>query len=594
MPEPTKKPEKMINIKDDVEGIVAYFSMEMALEPDMPTYSGGLGVLAGDTIRAAADSGLRMVGVTLLYKQGYFKQVLDAQGNQSERPVDWKPESFLERLDTKIPLHLDGRTVQVGAWRYRAKGVFGNEVEVIMLDTDLPENSATDRGITGQLYGGDARYRLLQEMVLGPGGLTMLRALGYSDIATCHMNEGHSSLLSLSLYKEERDADPKAGPDELMARVKERCVFTTHTPVPAGHDVFSRDLVASVLNNEDLSILSGRGCLLNNQLNMTYLGLHCSRYVNGVSMRNEQVTEDMYPDYPINSVTNGVHAATWTSQPFRDLFDKHIPEWRQDNRYLRYAVGIEHEQIMEAHSNAKAAMVQQVKARTGFELDPNVLTIVFARRATQYKRADMLLSDINNLKRIAKNVGPLQIVYSGKAHPKDEPGKALIRKIYQMADQLRGSVPVVYIPDYDMRIAGYLVSGADLWLNTPQKPHEASGTSGMKAALNGVPSLSILDGWWIEGHVEGVTGWSVGESWRGESDSAEETKSLFEKLEFLIVPMFYDRKDEYGMVMRYAIALNGAFFNSQRMLSQYVHNAYQIETPLHDVPLHQQPIPTKA
>jgi starch phosphorylase len=570
------------------ESTVAYFSMEMALDVDIPTYSGGLGVLAADTLRAAADSGLRMVGVTLLYREGYFTQVLDPRGKQIERPVLWEPEALLEPVEPRVVLELEGRSVHIAAWRYTMTGVLGHEVDAFLLDTDLPENSEEDRRITSRLYGGDQRYRLLQEMVLGPGGLAMLRALGYANITTCHMNEGHSALLSVSLYKEEHERDPKAAREELVQRVRERCVFTTHTPVPAGHDAFPKKLVAEVLSEEDMSILTKNDCMTDGQLNMTYLGLHCSRYVNGVSMRHEQVTETMYPDYPVDSITNGVHAATWTSPPFRELFDRHIPEWRKDNRYLRYAIGIEHGLIMTAHAEAKRDLMREVEVRTGHKLTPDVLTIAFARRATTYKRADLLLSDVDRLRTIAKTVGPVQIIYAGKAHPKDAGGKRLIRRIFQLADQLRPAVQVVYMPDYALRTAGYLVAGSDLWVNTPHKPREASGTSGMKAALNGVPSLSILDGWWIEGHIEGVTGWAIGEGWRVESNDAAEAASLYNKLEHEIAPMFYNRPDEFARVRRHAIALNGSFFNSQRMLSQYVHNAYLSESPMHE-PLHQKP-----
>ncbi len=564
------------------EGVVAYFSMEMALDPGMPTYSGGLGVLAGDTLRAAADAGLRMVAVTLLYNKGYFTQVLDVQGKQLERPVNWKPEEFLERLDTTVAVEIEGRQVHIRAWRYAVRGVLGHEVCAYMLDTDLPENTEEDREITARLYGGGEEYRLRQEMVLGPGGLAMLRALGYENVVTCHMNEGHSALLVFSLFGEEMKADPGAAVDQLMQRVRDRCVFTTHTPVPAGHDQFSPELVSRMLGPERYAKLAEHNCLLNGQLNMTYLGLHCSRYINGVSMRHEQVTESMFPGYPVNSVTNGVHAVTWTSPPFQRLFDKHVPEWRRDNRYLRYAIGIHHTEIMEAHAEAKQALMKDVRVRTGVTLDPGVMTIAFARRATPYKRADMLLSDLDRLRKIASSVGPLQIIYSGKAHPRDEAGKQLIGRIFQLADQLRGAVRVVYIPDYGMRVASKLVAGVDLWVNTPNKPREASGTSGMKAALNGVPSLSVLDGWWIEGNIEGVTGWAVGEGWRVESDDAVEGESLFDKLEFVVGPLFYGRPDEFARVMRHAIALNGSFFNAQRMLSQYVHNVYQMDAPLRD------------
>lgn len=560
--------------------VVAYFSMEMALDPAMPTYSGGLGVLAGDTLRAAADAGLSMVAVTLLYNEGYFTQVLDVRGNQLERPVSWDPEEFLERLDARVALEIEGRQVHICAWQYGVTGVLGHEVCAYMLDTDLPENSPEDREITSRLYGGDERYRLRQEMVLGPGGIAMLRALGYENIVTCHMNEGHSALIVFSLLEEEMRRDQDADVAELMQRVRDRCVFTTHTPVPAGHDQFSPELVSSVLGPESFAKLTEHGCLVDDHLNMTYLGLHCSRYINGVSMRHEQVTESMFPDYAVNSVTNGVHAVTWTSPPFLELFDRHIPEWRRDNRYLRYAVGIEHTEIMAAHGEAKRALMEEVRVRTGVALDPGVMTIAFARRATPYKRADMLLSDLDRLRRIADTVGPLQIIYAGKAHPQDEPGKELIGRIFQLADQIRDSVRVVYIPDYGMRVASHLVAGVDLWVNTPYKPREASGTSGMKAALNGVPSLSVLDGWWIEGHVEGVTGWAIGEGWREESDDEAEAESLFDKLEFVVGPLFYSRPDGFARVMRYAIALNGSFFNSQRMLSQYVHNVYRLEAGL--------------
>ena len=562
--------------------VVAYFSMEMALDPAMPTYSGGLGVLAGDTLRAAADAGLRMVAVTLLYNEGYFTQVLDVQGNQLERSVSWDPEEFVERVDKTVAIEIEGRTVNLGAWKYTATGVLGHEVCAYMLDADLPENTPEDREITARLYGGGEDYRLRQEMVLGTGGLAMLRALGYENVVTCHMNEGHSALLVFSLLEEEMKADPVADVVELMQRVRDKCVFTTHTPVPAGHDQFTPELVSAVLGPERFARLTEHECLLDGQLNMTYLGLHCSRYINGVSMRHEQVTENMFPGYPVNSVTNGVHAITWASPPFRELFDRHVPEWRRDNRYLRYAVGIEHQEIMDAHARAKRALMKEVQVRTGVALDASALTISFARRATPYKRADMLLSDLERLRKIARTVGPLQIIYSGKAHPKDEAGKELIRRIFQLGDQLRGDVRVVYIPDYGMRVASHLVAGVDLWVNTPHKPREASGTSGMKAALNGVPSLSVLDGWWIEGHIEGVTGWAIGDGWREESNDKVEAESLFDKLEYVVGPLFYGRPDDFARVMRYAIALNGSFFTAQRMLSQYVHNVYQTDTPLHD------------
>jgi starch phosphorylase len=284
----------------------------------------------------------------------------------------------------------------------------------------------------------------------------------------------------------------------------------------------------------------------------------------------------MFPHYPINSITNGVHALTWTSLPFQHLYDRHIEGWRHDNLYLRYAISIPLGEIIEAHAEAKQELLAEVKRRTGISMDSSAITLGFARRSTAYKRADFLFSDPQRLRKIAGQVGPLQVIYGGKAHPRDEGGKAMIRRIFETMAALKDVVPVVYLEDYDMALAKYMCAGADLWLNTPQKPHEASGTSGMKAALNGVPSLSTLDGWWIEGHVDGVTGWSIGERWEAESNPSAEIASLYEKLESEILPMFYRHPRAYAEVMRSAIALNGSFFNTQRMMSQYLKNAYAV------------------
>jgi glycogen phosphorylase len=296
-------------------------------------------------------------------------------------------------------------------------------------------------------------------------------------------------------------------------------------------------------------------------------------------MRHEEVSQSMFPDFPIHAITNGVHAGTWTSSAFCELYDRHIPEWRRDNDYLRYAVGISLREIRETHGRVKANLLDEVKKRTGVTFDPSVLTIGFARRATAYKRADLLFSDVERLKTIAQNVGRFQLIYGGKAHPHDLDGQAAIRRIFERAAQLRGIISVVYIENYDWPLAALITSGVDLWLNTPQRPQEASGTSGMKAAINGVPSFSILDGWWIEGCFEGATGWSIGHDGAiGAEDPAAEIASLYDKLERQILPMFYQRPDSYAEIMRSAIAVNGSFFNTQRMLEQYEANAYFPET----------------
>lgn len=435
--------------------------------------------------------------------------------------------------------------------------------------------SEWDRTLTDYLYGGDEHYRLCQEVVLGIGGVTILHALGYRNVKAHHMNEGHSAFLSLALLEQRIKGDSLRSVTEAdIEAVRQRCVLTTHTPVPAGHDQFPMDLVRHVLGQEQARFLASAQCCLDHTLNMTYLALFFSRYVNGVSHRHEEISQSMFPNYPINSVTNGVHALTWTSAAFQRLYDRHIEEWRHDNLYLRYAISIPLDEIIETHAEAKGELLAEVKRNTGIGLDSATMTIGFSRRATAYKRADLLFSDPQRLWGIARQVGPLQVIYGGKAHPRDESGKAMIRRIFETMAVLGDSIRAVYLEEYDMELAKYICAGSDLWLNTPQKPQEASGTSGMKAALNGVPSLSVLDGWWIEGHVEGVTGWSIGDSWNTESNPSAEIASLYDKLESLILPMFYQRPRAYAEVMRSAIALNGSFFNAQRMMSQYLKNAY--------------------
>jgi glycogen phosphorylase len=554
---------------------VAYFSMEVGLISDMPTYSGGLGVLAGDTLRAAADMGQDMIGITLLNRKGYFKQHLDVAGNQTETPDFWEPAQFLEPGSVEISITLEGRQVHIRPWRYVVTGITGHHVPVYFLDTNLPENSPWDRGLTDNLYGGDTHYRLSQETILGIGGIATLRALGHNDIKAYHMNEGHSALLILALMEEQMNKLHICEINEQCTDdVRQLCVFTTHTPVAAAIDQFPMDLVRQILGEERTKILHSAACFSNNVLNMTYLGLCFSRYINGVSLRHEEISHGMFPNYPINSITNGVHAATWTSGPMAKIYDLHVPEWRKDNLYLRYCISIPVGEIMKAHDKAKLELFDEVNKRTGVHLDKNILTIGFARRATGYKRAGLLFSDLPRLRQIVENNGPLQIIYSGKAHPRDTGGKDIIRGIFDAARELSGIIKVVYLEEYNMELAKSVCSGVDIWLNTPQKPIEASGTSGMKAALNGVPSFSILDGWWVEGHVEGVTGWSIGEHWELESRPEIEIASLYNKLEFVIMPLYYSRPTAFGVVMRNAIAINGSYYNSQRMLSQYISNAY--------------------
>jgi starch phosphorylase len=552
---------------------VAYFSMEIALRNEIPTYAGGLGVLAGDTLRSAADLRLPLVGLTLVSRAGYFQQEIDASGRQTERAATWDPAAWTGKLDAKVAVRIEGRPVWIGAWLYIVTSHMGGRAPVILLDTDLPENEPQDRQITHYLYGGDDAYRLEQEMVLGMGGVRILHALGFR-ISAYHMNEGHSALLGVELLRRHSypPEDLRAGESPYdLPRVRELCRFTTHTPVEAGHDRFSYALVerlfaSSAYTNHDpidfalLKSLAGADCL-----NMTRLALSVSEFVNGVAKRHAEVSAKMFPGYQVRAITNGVHPYTWTAESFRALFDRYVPGWCHEPELLGRADSIPGAQIAAAHAAAKQALVGRVRDLMGVVLDPKVATLGFARRMTAYKRPDLLFTDIERLKVIARE-RPFQIVLAGKAHPRDEEGKRLIGLLHEHARALAGTVPVVYLPNYDLALAQLLVAGCDVWVNTPLPPLEASGTSGMKAAFNGVPSLSVLDGWWIEGCIEGVTGWSV-----------DDANTLYEKLQRVVLPLFYDGGEGlHGWldIMKSAISKNAMYFNSHRMMRRYATEAY--------------------
>ncbi len=556
---------------------IAYFSMEIGLTEEMPTYSGGLGVLAGDTLRAAADWGLPLVAVTLLHRKGYFRQRLDAEGNQIEEPDGWKVEDLLEEMSPRVQVEVEGKPVLLRCWRWTVEGVLGATIPVYFLDSDLPENGEAERRLTDHLYGGDKRYRLSQECILGIGGLRMLQAMGFEALETYHMNEGHSSLLTLELMAQvARRAGRNEPSADDVSRVKNHFVFTTHTPVSAGHDRFPKDLVKQVLSPDLFQALDK--LYPGDEINLTELALLHSRYVNGVARRHREVTRGMFERFDVSAITNGVHAATWAAPSWQRLFDRHVPGWREDNQSLRYVAYAPLEEIGEVHHEAKKALLDRIRADQGKELDPEHFTIGFARRATSYKRAGLLLKDVDRLNRMAEEKGPLQIVYAGKAHPQDDRGKQIIREIFAARQKLSPEVKLVYLEDYGVSLAARLTSGVDLWLNTPERPLEASGTSGMKAAVNGVPSLSVLDGWWIEGHIEGVTGWSIGNHHAEEADpdGTTDAENLYEKLESVILPLYYDNRPGYLDVMRHAVALNGSFFNTERMVSEYARQAYRL------------------
>ena len=575
---------------------IAYFSMEIGLKTSLPTYSGGLGVLAGDTLKSAADLKQPIVAVSLIYHKGYFRQKIDASGKQIEESVAWEPSKHLEKLPVRVQVELEGKTVHVSAWKYDLKGVTGHILPILFLDTTDAANDPYHRTLTDNLYGGDERYRLCQEVVLGMGGVAVLSALGCKPAASrtattglrsYHMNEGHAALLTIGILKErlQQDGGRKlaAANDADRRWVGEHCVFTTHTPVPAGHDNFSEELTRSCLGNEMTGLLKGFEAFHDGRLNMSHLALRFSRYTNGVAKRHGEVSRTMFPGENIRAITNGIHAVTWTSDGIQKLFDKHVPEWRRDNFYLRYCCELPLTELRAARVESKAALFAAIKERTSTVLDPKVFTIGFARRAAEYKRGDMMFNDIERLKAIAQRHGGIQIVFAGKAHPKDFGGKAIIERVVKGAQTLEGSsIKVVVLENYDMDLGRLITTGVDVWLNNPLKPLEASGTSGMKAALNGVPNLSTLDGWWVEGHVEGITGWEIedpADAYTKGAGSSEEmlreaAGNLYRKLDDVILPMFYKRPDDWAVVMRHSIALNGSHFNTHRMVMEYMEQAY--------------------
>lgn len=557
---------------------IAYFSMEIGLRDEIPTYSGGLGVLAGDTVKSAADLCLPFVAVTLISRKGYFLQEIDAKGRQTERPAVWDPSILLKKSTEKVIVNIEGRIVFIQAWVYFVESPRGgSRVPVIYLDTDLPENSAEDRTLTDHLYGGEESYRIKQEVVLGIGGVRMLKKLGF-HIKKYHMNEGHAAFLTLELLHEfKKDIEAVWDEDHIWdtESVKDLCVFTTHTPVEAGHDKFSYELFKKVFVDyfpeNILKKLAGE-----NKVNMTLLGFNLSKYVNGVAKKHGKVSQSMFPGYQINAITNGVHSYTWTCDSMKKIYDKYLPGWANEPEIFVRIGAIPDEELWGAHQEAKKILIDYVNSVSDAGMDTDTLTIGFARRATAYKRADLLFSDLKRLEQIG--TGKIQIIYAGKAHPKDTVGKQLIEKIFSYRDKFKGKIRIAFIQNYNMAIALKLVSGVDIWLNTPLRPLEASGTSGMKATHNGVMNFSVLDGWWIEGHIEGYTGWAIGPAPKEiESDTNMnqiDSDDLYNKLERTIIPLYYNDRKCWIRMMQNAIGKNAYYFNCHRMMRRYVTEAY--------------------
>jgi starch phosphorylase len=545
---------------------IAYFSMEIGLSNNIHTYNGGLGILAGDMIKSSADLKVPLVGITLVSKKGHFKQEITSNGKQIEHPDPWEPSEHMQLLSTEVKVQIQKRDVTIKPWLYTVKSQTGGVVSVYFLDTDIETNNPEDREITSFLYGGDERYRLKQEIVLGIGGVKIIDALGL-DVRKYHMNEGHSSLLALELLQ-------KNGMN--IEKVRKLCVFTTHTPIDAGHDKFSYDIVREVLGEpipfDVLKKLGGQ-----ERLNMTLLALNLSNYHNGVAKRHQDSSKAMFPGYEIRAITNGVHSYTWTCESFRNLYNKYLPGWANEPDLLVRVDGIPDEDVWRAHEEGKKVLIDYVNKVTNADMNYDALTLGFARRATGYKRTDLLFSDIEKLKK-ANNKGRIQLIFSGKSHPRDDSGRKLIEQIFGYAQDLKGEMEIVYLANYDMALAAKLVSGVDVWLNTPLRPLEASGTSGMKAAHNGIINFGVLDGWWIEGWIEGITGWAIGpqsnENVSVEEDRRRELDDLYNKLENIIVPMFYSRRGDWIKMMKNSIGKIAYYFNTHRVVQRYATEAY--------------------
>jgi glycogen phosphorylase len=546
---------KIMDIKEQ-DFQIAYFSMEIALEGGIKTYSGGLGVLAGDILRSAADLELPMIGVTLLSRNGYFHQKINKQGEQEEYPAKNYNFSKLKKIKQTINIRIGKDKVKVGAWQYDIKSPKGFKAPVYLLDTDFISNKKTYRRLTDNLYGGDKDYRLLQETILGRGGYALVKKLGYK-INKFHINEGHGSFVAIAKFLDLKNMTEK----EKIKKTKEACVFTTHTPVKMAHDIFSLEKVLAYQFDFPYKLLN---LIENKQVNMTKIGLYFSSYINGVALSHKELSMRMFPSYPIYCVTNGVHSQTWTATEFKKLYDKYIPNWRNSSLSLRNAFSLPLEDIWQAHQKTKKRLISLVNKATEQNFKENVFTIGFARRFTAYKRPILLLENMERLLEVQKNTGKIQIVYGGKAHPLDEQGKKLIAEVNRISQRYKDKIKIAFIENYDMDLAKIIISGVDLWLNTPLPPNEASGTSGMKAAHNGVPQLSSFDGWWREGYIKGKTGWTI----------QKDSDNLYFLLEQEIIPLYYQNPKAWQEIMRFVIGINASFFNTERVLREYIQNAY--------------------
>jgi len=544
----------------------AIFVMEIGLDNRIRTYSGGLGVLAGDMAYSFADLGYPATFVTLLSRNGYASQKLDSSLGQLDAQDPWNWKEMLSPTGTRATMEIWGRPQTVGAWEYKIKGK--TDTSVLFLDVDYPENDKGVREATDRLYGGEQNDRLTQDIILGIGGYRVLKALG-RGVEMYHLNESHAALATIELLRD-------AGGAEATRR---RCAFTTHTPVAAGNDVFHVGAVEEALRG--YSWVNWREESSDGVVNLSRLASKYSGVTNAVSMKHSFVAERVIGHDHITHVTNGAYHRRWVHPELKKLYDKYIQGWEDTPTLLGGAVELPSEALSKAHAVAKRSLVSLVNLHNPRHFDESILTICVAKRFTGYKRNGMLLGDSEKLQRVAEEKGDLQVVYAGKTHPKDTSAKGMLADILRKADLLNrgtGRVRVAVLENYDIDMAKVLVAGADLWLNNPRRPLEACGTSGIKAAMNGVLNLSVYDGWWLEGGIDGVNGWGVGPrtDWSdlGESVEGEDEAALYSKLFSSVLPTFYQDSESWVDMQKRSIATVGPLFNSYRMVEEYVTKVY--------------------
>jgi glycogen phosphorylase len=542
---------------------IAFVTMEFGLDNNMNTYCGGLGILSGDIIKSATDMSVRMTGITILYKNGWFKQSIDDKGYQVATSDTWDYQKYLTDTNLTFTINIHNESVKVKLWEYTwTSNISGFSNTIYFVDTDVDGNSDLIKQASNKIYHTDKSIWYCQEILLALSTIEVNKILNLK-IDIYHLNESHAACLALALYDEVKDWN----------KVRQSLVFTTHTPLEAAHQKFNIDDLKNYLPSKYVEYIP-KELIVNSEINFTKLSLFASKFSNAVAKRHEEVSDKMYPEFSLDHVTNGVHIDTWVCSGLGMIYDKYLTGWKNDPNILRQIGVVPDEEIESNHHKNKINLCDYVNDKYHKNLDPNIFTIGFARRTVGYKRADMILTQLERLKTIAKKYNKIQIIFSGKAYPTDDEGIKLIKSLVDASKIIDPYLNIVFIEDYDMAIAKKMVLGVDLWLNNPIPPLEASGTSGMKASLNGIPNFSILDGWWVEGHLEGITGWSIGEDLCvGDVCKLIEIEDLYSKLENQIYHAWND-KAKWARMRKTCIALNGTYFNTYRVVQEYILKGY--------------------